>query len=121
MFERVITAIIMVVAVAIVASGSRSLRYQARAPGHWASLITRPYFNAAVLVFLVAYYDLLDGCHFVGGPPSTSRRLFFARVSNLRTRDRLRFTNTGRFKFPDSRAPEDVADVIGWCLSLVYA
>ena len=44
---------------------------------------------------------------------STSRRLFFARVSNLiqtRARDRLRFINTGRFKSPDSRAPEDLAD-----------
>jgi hypothetical protein len=33
-----------------------------------------------------------------------------SRVSNLiqtRTRDRLRFANTGRFKSPDSRAPED--------------
>src|SRR4029077_9300435 len=36
-------------------------------------------------------------------PTSTSRRLFFARVSNLiqtPTRNRLRFTNTGRFKSP---------------------
>jgi hypothetical protein len=43
--------------------GSRSLRYQARAPGQSASSITRLYSNAALLVFLVAYYDLLDGCH----------------------------------------------------------
>ena len=41
-----------------------------------------------------------------------SRRLFFARVSNFiqtRTRDRLSFTNTGRFKSPDSRASEDLS------------
>ena len=41
---------------------------------------------------------------------STSRRLFFARVSNLiqtPTRNRLRFTNTGRFKSPNLRAPDD--------------
>jgi hypothetical protein len=63
MFERLITAFIVLVAVAIVASGLPLSSISGAAPGHSASSITWSYSNAAVLVFLVAYYDLLDGCH----------------------------------------------------------